>query len=362
MTAAPRQWSFSDGDLFLDETHRKLADSVDRLVADIAQPAEGKDAASSAVEILAGAGMFDSIVPPAGALQLRRLSVLRERLAPTCWLLDQVFQAHGMVLHAVARADQGTAPEILESFRTGARVATVAGSTGSLIARPHDGGYVLNGDARLVPNAAVADWIVVLASVEPTGAETLFLVETVQQGVRVDAREILCPPSAGDLSIDELQVSEACRVGAQGAGGAILQGTRRAFGVSTGAAALGLAAACLQETEERVGPAGGEVSQGVQHQVADMATEIDGARLLVYRSAAAHDRGDTESPTLDMAASFATEVAARAVAAAMELQGPAALLDGSSLEGWSRQIRTLRLLGESSGDRRDRIAHEILHR
>jgi acyl-CoA dehydrogenase len=135
---------------------------------------------------------------------------------------------------------------------------------------------------------------------------------------------------------------------------------------SFAAAALGMAARALAEAISFVrerwqfGKALAEF-QLTQAAIAEMAVELDAARLLVYRAAWAHDRGDARV-TLEasMAKLYATEAAQRVVDRALQLHGGRGLLRGSVTERLYRDVRALRIYEGTSEIQKLVIAAQLL--
>jgi acyl-CoA dehydrogenase len=140
------------------------------------------------------------------------------------------------------------------------------------------------------------------------------------------------------------------------------------FRVTVGAAACGMARRALDETIARTrgrrqfGRALAEF-QTVQGYVAEMATELDAARLLVLRAAHQRDTGpvDDRSATAgSMAKLYATEAAQRIVDRAVQLHGGLGVVRGSRVEALYREIRPLRIYEGTTEIQRLIIAKELL--
>ncbi|MGH2737144.1 MAG: acyl-CoA dehydrogenase family protein, partial [Actinomycetota bacterium] len=99
--------------------------------------------------------------------------------------------------------------------------------------------------------------------------------------------------------------------------------------------------------------------QAVSHRLADMATRIEAARLLVYRAAATYDAGERPTGSSAMAKLFATEVAQEVVDSAIQIHGAAALERGHLLERLYREVRSTRIYEGASEIQREIIAREL---
>jgi alkylation response protein AidB-like acyl-CoA dehydrogenase len=154
-------------------------------------------------------------------------------------------------------------------------------------------------------------------------------------------------------------------LGATDRGFAVAMKTFDLFRPSVGAAAIGMAAAALDATVQRTatrqafGRALGQ-QQAVAHALADAATAIEAARLLVGSAAAAYDEGDARvTAKAAMAKVFATEAAQRAVDLAVQFHGASGLEAGSLVGELYREVRAGRIFEGASEIQRDIIARDL---
>jgi alkylation response protein AidB-like acyl-CoA dehydrogenase len=144
-------------------------------------------------------------------------------------------------------------------------------------------------------------------------------------------------------------------------------GTLDFFRTSVGAAACGLAARALDESLARAQSRrqfGAAISnfQLTQASLADMATELEAARLLVYRAAWTKDQGEARvTRESGMAKLFATEAAQRIVDRAVQIHGGRGVERGSVVERLYREVRALRIYEGTSEIQRLVIAKSLLH-
>jgi alkylation response protein AidB-like acyl-CoA dehydrogenase len=131
--------------------------------------------------------------------------------------------------------------------------------------------------------------------------------------------------------------------------------------IALASAALGIARAALERalTELRAGTAQPGGDEKPHWAVADVATEIDGARLLTCR-AAASPAGESRDVAIAMARLMATAAAARAVDVALRLGGTAAFATGSALERLARDARAVALVGGGEEQQRGTAAAGLL--
>ncbi|HEU4410947.1 MAG TPA: acyl-CoA dehydrogenase family protein [Polyangiaceae bacterium] len=365
--------STDDLGFFFEPRHAELAA---RLAAIAGALGGEHDAARVARELGARFGLYAWLVPEAlgGAeagrpgdpsyVDLRALCLVREALGYASPLADSIFAVQGLgaypiVLAGSAEQRARLLPEVVRGARVGAFALTEpeAGSdVASLrsVARPEGGGYVLEGEKTFISNAGICDHYVVFASVDPAAGRkgiTAFLVERGAPGLVEEPIKLAADHPIGRLRFAGCRLGPGALVGEPGGGFALAMRTLDAFRVSVGAAAVGMARRALDEALAHVR---GRVQFGkplaeqplVQAMLADMATELDAARLLVLRAALAKDRaepGARLSSEAAMAKLYATEAASRVVDAAVQLHGGLGVVAGSPVERLARDVRPLRI-------------------
>jgi acyl-CoA dehydrogenase len=161
-------------------------------------------------------------------------------------------------------------------------------------------------------------------------------------------------------------VPEIQLLGREGEGMKIALTTLDHLRPTVGAAAVGLAQRALEEairySQSRVqfGQALAKF-QGTQFKVADMATELEASRLLVYQASWIIDRGqDNLRQKSSMAKLFATEAAQRIIDQALQIHGGLGVISGSSVERLYRDVRALRIYEGTSEIQKLIIARTLL--
>jgi butyryl-CoA dehydrogenase len=206
-----------------------------------------------------------------------------------------------------------------------------AGSTRTTAVRDGDS-YVLNGSKMWITSGAIADVVIATAKTDPaagTRGISCFLVEKGTPGFVSGKNE----PKMGvkgsvtsALSFEECRVPASNLLGKEGEGFRQMLVTLDGGRISIGAMALGLAQAALDQAthyaKERK-QFGQPIAnfQALQWMIADMAREIDAARLLIYRAAAMKDAGQPFSKEAAMAKLYASETAERAAFKALQIHG-----------------------------------------
>lgn len=370
---------------FFTPEHRDLAQSVAQFVAQEIEPQAAveenvEDAARDFVRLLAGAGLLKYAVAES-KIDVRALCLIREELAYSSALADLAFVMQGLGTYAIARA----APDHVRDFwlsraANGKAIAAFAltepnaGSDVAAIettARRDGETYVIEGRKRFISNAGIADFYIVFAKTgtREDGRPVLsaFVVGSKMPGFRVVERtSLIAAHPIGEIVFSECRVPAEDMVGEEGDGFKLAMETMDTFRASVGAAACGMARRAL---DQAVRYASGRKQFGrllsehqlVQAKLAEMITELDAARLLVYRAAYARD---TETGRVTREASeaklFATEAAGRIIDSAVQIHGGAGLVSGTVVERMYRDVRALRIYEGTSEIQKLVIAGQLL--
>jgi alkylation response protein AidB-like acyl-CoA dehydrogenase len=223
-------------------------------------------------------------------------------------------------------------------------------------------GYRLSGEKLWISNAPDADIYTVFARAQE--GVTAFAVPGDSEGLGGESLQMLSPHPIGSLRFDDVAVGSDHVLGAPGDGFKVAMRTLDLFRPSVGAFAIGMARRALDlaiEHTARRHTFGKPIKdhQAVAHSLADIATRIEAARLLVHQAAAAYDAGAPDRALSAMAKLFATETAQEAVDAAVQFHGAAALEYGHPLEHLYRDVRAPRIYEGASEIQREIIARDL---
>ena len=228
-------------------------------------------------------------------------------------------------------------------------------------------GFRLTGTKIWISNAPEADVYSVFARTSDRGAKgiTAFAVPRDSDGLSGEHLDLLAPHPIGRLDFDGVRVEADQVLGDIDEGFGVAMDTLDLFRPSVGAFAVGMAQAALdaavEHTQDREAfgrPLAG--FQAVSHQLAEVATEIAAARLLVREAATKYDAGIRPvRKDSAMAKLFATETAQRAVDVAIQVHGARALQAGHLLEHLYREVRAPRIYEGASEVQREIIAREL---
>lgn len=241
-------------------------------------------------------------------------------------------------------------------------------------ARETADGYVLNGEKVWITNGGVADVAIVMATRDATQRHKgicAFLVETSTAGL---SRERMPGQELGHRGSDharlrftDCHIPASALLGQAGSGFTVAMSglDRGRLGVAAGAVGVGQACldACVTFARERrqFGKRLGDF-QMTQATIADMAAEIEAARLLTYRAAWLKDRGQPATRETSIAKLYATEAAARAAAEAVTLHGSRGYSNEYPVERYLRDIKGMQIYEGASNIQRIIIARELLGR
>ena len=183
---------------------------------------------------------------------------------------------------------------------------------------------------------------------KPKRTISAFLVPADAPGLALAPMPTCGEHPVGRVTMKNCTVAAEVLIDEVGNGMRLALGTLDVFRTSVGAAAVGMARRALDETIRHTTSRvqfGQKLSsfQMTQAAIADMATDLDAARLLVFRAAWLKDQGQQARTEVAMAKLHATETAQRIIDRAVQLHGGLGVLRGSVVESLYREIRPLRI-------------------
>jgi butyryl-CoA dehydrogenase len=231
--------------------------------------------------------------------------------------------------------------------------------------------WVLTGSKRFITNAGVAETYIVTAVTDrnaDSGKISAFIVEAGTPGFsigRMEEKMGLHASNTGELLFDECRIPAGNLLGEEGEGDRLFLKTLDGGRIGIGAMALGLAQAAYEAAsayaKERQ-QFGRPIAsfQGIAFKIADMATQIDAARLLVYRAAWLKDNDQPYSTEAAMAKLFASEVARQVTNDAVQVHGGYGYVTEYKVERYLRDAK-LTEIGEGTSEiQRMVIARNLL--
>jgi acyl-CoA dehydrogenase len=389
--------------MFFTPEHQALAARVEEFARTRIAPcaAEETDYLAQGIEFLkwiAQEGLLGYVVPgPYGGryrqVDIRSLCLVRRGLARYSSLADSMFAMQGLGSYPITLAgSESIKKKFLPRVAKGTAIATIAitepeaGSDAAAIqatARREGDRYILDGTKKFISNAPIADFYTVFAKTDPAQGRkgiSAIVVEKDRPGVTTRKLELIAPHPIGEVRMESCEVPVENLLGREGEGFRIMMRTLESFRTTVGAAAVGLAERALEEAtayakhRRQFGKTLSEF-QGLRFMLAEMATELEASRLLVFTAAAkldearsAHPNGEVceeqEDPSLVLASSMAklhaTETAQQVIDRALQIHGGNGVLKGAVVERLYREVRALRVYEGTSEIQKEIISHQLL--
>ncbi|MGE0803553.1 MAG: acyl-CoA dehydrogenase family protein [Lautropia sp.] len=335
---------------------------------------------------MASAGLLGGLIPVewgGAALSYRAYVELLEELS----LVDHAMagvasQASSLLGTGILRFGTDAQRErYLRALCTGARHGSVAMSEPqggsdvanmSMRAQRRGDGYVLKGQKIFVSHVAQADFFLTFAQSDPSAGRAgicAFLVDRDSRGLQVlpiDGVDVLRPHSWGQVFFDDVEVGPAQLLGQPGDGLRVAMSALENGRLAIAARACGAARQCLEGATEyarqRVvfGRPIGE-HQMIAQRLADMATEITAARLLVRHAAELKDAGVQRVTTeAAMAKAFATEMLERSASSTIAVFGAHGLVADQPWEQYLKDAKALQVAEGTAEIQRVLISRALL--
>jgi acyl-CoA dehydrogenase len=368
---------------FLEERHAKLAREADAWAEAHLGYAHDDDADAVCrrlVKDLGAAGLLRHCVPGTDHFDVRSIALLREVLAYHAGLADFSFVMQGLGSGPIALAGSEAQRErYLPRAGDGRAIAAFALSepeAGSDVAalktaaRRDGTHWMLDGAKTWISNGGIADFYVVFAKTDAaagTRGISAFVVDADTAGLDASERvDIVAPHPMATVCFSACRIPADSLIGEAGEGFKLAMRNLDVFRTTVAAAALGFARRALDEALAR---AKGRRMFGqtladfqiTQAKLADMATGIDAAALLTYRSAWVRDvHGRRVTSEAAMAKMNATETAQRVVDDAVQICGGLGVTRGHPVELLYREVRALRIYEGATEVQKLIIARELL--
>jgi alkylation response protein AidB-like acyl-CoA dehydrogenase len=230
----------------------------------------------------------------------------------------------------------------------------------------HDGdAWVLSGEKCYVTNGGIAQLTVVFARSE--AGISAFLVERDDPGVQAGRKEDtlgLRASHTGSLVLEDARIPADRLLGGEGEGFALAIDFFEHSRPQVAAAAVGLARAAFEYATgyAREREAFGKpliTKQGVSFKLAEMAMEIEAARLLTWRACAALDAGEDAVVLGSYAKAFAADAAMRTATDAVQILGGAGVMRDHPVEKWLRDAKVFQIVEGTSEIQRHVIATHL---
>lgn len=374
--------------MYLNETQEQVRETVQAFADDVIRPAaEALDREerfpAEIFDEMAKLGLFGIGVPEAlggpgfdtltYAVVMEELSRGYASVADQCGLVELISTL--LVRHGTER-QQAMLPDILAMRRKVAYCITEpeAGTdvSGIRTTAEKDGdGWVLNGGKIWIHNAPVADTGFVLARTDKeagTRGMSIFIVDLHARGVERGPKEHKMGQRAsqvGGLNFSDVRLGRDALLGEAGRGFHMMMSVLDKGRVGIAALAVGIAQAGLEAAVDYAGTRkqfGKHISefQGVQWLLADMAKDIEAARLLVHSAAVKIDRGLDATRSCSMAKCFAGDIAVARTADAVQVFGGSGYIRGFEVERLYRDAKITQIYEGTNQIQRMIIARELM--
>jgi alkylation response protein AidB-like acyl-CoA dehydrogenase len=231
--------------------------------------------------------------------------------------------------------------------------------------------WILNGRKQWITNAGISDYYTVFAKTDPSAAHrgiSAFVVEKDTPGFSIGKLEhklgIRCSPT-GEIIMEDVRIPQENMIGEEGKGFYYAMGTFDWSRPVIGAQAVGIAQGALDYAvgymKDRT-TFGSPLTtyQGLQFMVADMDTEIEAARGLVYRAMAQIDAGKTDTKLSSAAKCFAGDVAMKVTTDAVQLLGGYGYTKDFPVERMFRDAKITQIYEGTNQIQRMVIARKVL--
>jgi alkylation response protein AidB-like acyl-CoA dehydrogenase len=373
----------------LTEEQKMIHDMVREFSREVIAPSaaerdKSKEFPADNLKQLAELGLMGMMVPPeydgSGADTISYVLALSE-IAYSCASTAVVMSVHNsIVCESILRWGNAAQKErFLKPLAKGEIIGAFA------LTEPHAGSdpvsqsttavrdgdhFILNGTKRFITTGKNSGLVIVTAKTDKSQRHkgiSAFLVEKGTPGLTVGALEDklgLLASDTTDLIFEDCRVPAANLLGQEGDGFLISMTALDGGRIGIAAQSVGVAQAALDAavnyTQERE-QFGQKVSkfQGLRWTVADMATELEAARQLMYSAAAMKDRGEKYTAQASMAKLFASEMVNRVTAQALQLHGGYGFIKEYPVERYYRDARVFTIYEGTSEIQRVVIANHI---
>lgn len=373
-------FNLSEESIILKERCRRFSQT--KLLELAQQFGETSDVPPPMVKAMAEEGIFRYLIPEqfgGYGVKALNLCLIREELAQVYAPADVTFAMQGLGSYPIVIAGSEKQKEkYLPKLARGILLTTFAltepeaGSDVSSLstwAVLKGGDYILNGKKRYISNGYAANISVVFARTRKENGITAFILEKEMPGFKVGKRiEMVAPHDIVEYHFEDCNVPVENLLGKEGEGFQIAMKTLNLFRMSVGAAGIGMAQAAfdaaLDYSKKRI-QFGKPISkfQGISFKLAEMATDIEAARLLVYRAAVLKDQGSNDiSMEASMAKYFATEMAQRVIDQAVQIFGGLGVTKGNPAERLYREVRAIRIYEGTTEIQKLVIGNSLLRR
>lgn len=342
--SAPLLFDLNESHTQLQETAREFADKI--LIPNATRYDQNEEFPKENVAKLADLGFMGILIPEEfGGLGLdnRALTASLEEIQRGCVSTGVTISVHNSLLSnpLINFGNEEQRQRYLPNLASGEALGAYAitepnhGSDAAAIqttCRRDGDRYILNGTKAWITNGTYANTIITFATLDASqGAKGIcaFVVENTFPGYKVGKKEKKLGIRGSDtvsLIFEDMEVPAENLIGVEGQGFKVAMHTLDGGRIGIATQAVGIAQACLDEAlsfaaEHERGGRPLIKNQSIQFQIANMATEVEAARLLTYKAAWLKDQGQPHSLAASKAKLYASEVANRNANQCLQILG-----------------------------------------
>ena len=269
------------------------------------------------------------------------------------------------------QAGSDAAEQRTTAVRKRRETASPATGTEPVRAEAYGDSYLINGTKNWITNGPVADAMVLFTMTDlskGTKGITAFIVDTSAPGFlrqKTDEKLGICASPSCTIFFENLEIPVSQRLGAEGEGFKIAMATLDGGRIGIAAQAIGIGRAAFEEARDyakvrKTFDVPISQHQAIQFMLADMATELDAARLLTLRAAALKDKGVRFTREAAMAKLYASEASNRVADKALQIHGGMGYSKELDIERHFRDARITEIYEGTSEIQRLVISNALL--
>jgi 3-oxocholest-4-en-26-oyl-CoA dehydrogenase beta subunit len=309
-----------------------------------------------------------------GDMSFLDLAVLLEEMGRVC-LPGPFFST--VVLGGLPILDIGSEEqkqEYLPRLISGEKIFTLAltepgyhtydASSIAVEATRNDGGYLISGTKLFVPDAHIADYLLCVAKAKPRGGITIFVTDAKNDRIRPTVLKTIAGDKLCEVVFDQMPVSRASILGRQNQGWGTVEKIMQKAAVGKCCEMVGNIQRVLEMTvdyakeRKQFGRPIGSF-QVIQHYCADMATDVDSARLITYQAAWMLSERLPCTKEVAIAKAWVSEASRRVFTLAHQIHGAIGVTTEHDLHYYTRYAKAAELAFGDANFYRELVATEM---
>ncbi|HSP55536.1 MAG TPA: acyl-CoA dehydrogenase, partial [Dehalococcoidia bacterium] len=229
--------------------------------------------------------------------------------------------------------------------------------------------YILNGTKLFVPDAHVADSMIVAARTSsgknPEEGISLFYVDPKSPGIKIEMLKTIAADKQCEVTFENVKVPTQNMLGAEGKGWPVIEKVQKVATVAACAYLVGLSQmdfdTTLNYAKERVQfgrPIGS--FQAIQHKLADAVIDVDGSRFITYKAAWSLQEGEPDADLMiSMAKAWTSDASRRVVAHGQQIHGGIGFTKEYKIQLYFRRQKWMELMWGDGDFHREKVAQAL---